>query len=197
MPIAGIAGDQQAATIGQACFTPGMSKNTYGTGCFMLMNTGKKPSPFENGLLTTVAWSRDQEAVYALEGSVFIAGAAMQWLRDELQDDRLPPDAKISRNQVERQRRCLLRARFRRTLEHRTGTWTPAGASFGLTRGTTLARSISLAPPWKRSPSKPEMLDAMEEDSRSSSAPASGRRACANEFLMQFQADRNHGGRSG
>lgn len=86
IPLAGVAGDQQAATFGQVCYQPGLAKNTYGTGCFLLMNTGEKPVPSNAGLLTTVAWrlSKNQPIVYALEGSVFIAGAAVQWLRDEL-----------------------------------------------------------------------------------------------------------------
>ena len=84
VPIAGDLGDQQAATFGQACFTPGMAKNTYGTGCFMLMNTGEKRVPSQNGLLTTIAWGIDGKVEYALEGSIFVAGAAVQWLRDEL-----------------------------------------------------------------------------------------------------------------
>ena len=84
IPIAGIAGDQQAATFGQACFAPGMAKNTYGTGCFMLMNTGGTPVPSRNGLLTTIAWGVDGKVEYALEGAIFVAGAAVQWLRDEL-----------------------------------------------------------------------------------------------------------------
>ena len=84
-PIAGIAGDQQAALFGQACFTPGMAKNTYGTGCFLLMNTGEKATPSRNNLLTTIAWRVGGKTEYALEGSVFIAGAAVQWLRDEMQ----------------------------------------------------------------------------------------------------------------
>ena len=85
IPIAGIAGDQQAALFGQACYEQGMAKNTYGTGCFLLMNTGEKAVPSENGLLTTIAWGVDGKVEYALEGSVFIAGAVVQWLRDELQ----------------------------------------------------------------------------------------------------------------
>jgi glycerol kinase len=87
-PIAGIAGDQQAALFGQACFTPGMVKNTYGTGCFLLMNTGDKPVVSKNNLLTTVAWRIGNKTEYALEGSVFIGGAVVQWLRDELQHER-------------------------------------------------------------------------------------------------------------
>lgn len=85
VPIAGIAGDQQAALFGQTCFQPGMGKNTYGTGCFLLMNTGGKPVPSANNLLTTIAWKIGSETTYALEGSVFIGGAVIQWLRDELQ----------------------------------------------------------------------------------------------------------------
>jgi glycerol kinase len=86
VPIAGIAGDQQAALFGQTCFKPGMAKNTYGTGCFLLMNTGTEAVPSKNNLLTTVAWKLgDKPMEYALEGSVFIGGAVMQWLRDELQ----------------------------------------------------------------------------------------------------------------
>ena len=84
IPIAGAAGDQQAALFGQACFDPGEAKNTYGTGCFLLMNTGKKPVFSKNGLVTTIAWGMDGGVDYALEGSIFVAGAAIQWLRDEL-----------------------------------------------------------------------------------------------------------------
>ena len=91
IPIAGIAGDQQAALFGQACYEQGMAKNTYGTGCFLLMNTGEKAVPSENGLLTTIAWGVDGKVEYALEGSVFIAGAVVQWLRDELQITRMRP----------------------------------------------------------------------------------------------------------
>ena len=83
-PIAGIAGDQQAALFGQACFESGMVKNTYGTGCFMLMNTGEKAVKSDNGLLTTIAWGIDGKVEYALEGSIFVAGSAIQWLRDGL-----------------------------------------------------------------------------------------------------------------
>lgn len=84
VPIAGIAGDQQAALFGQACFERGMAKNTYGTGCFMLMNTGEKGVASKNGLLTTLAWGIDGKVEYALEGSIFVAGSAIQWLRDGL-----------------------------------------------------------------------------------------------------------------
>ena len=83
--LAGILGDQQAALFGQACVEPGMAKNTYGTGCFVLLNTGNKPHPSRNRLLTTLAWRREDTTEYALEGSIFIAGAVVQWLRDGLQ----------------------------------------------------------------------------------------------------------------
>src|SRR5690242_14176229 len=92
IPIAGIAGDQQAALFGQACTTPGMVKNTYGTGCFMLMNTGTRPIPSKNNLLTTVAWRIGNRTEYALEGSIFIAGAVVQWLRDGLEFFRTSPE---------------------------------------------------------------------------------------------------------
>src|SRR5205814_906125 len=92
MPIAGIAGDQQAALFGQACTKPGMAKNTYGTGCFMLMNTGTKRIASKNNLLTTVAWRIGDHTEYALEGSTFIAGAVVQWLRDGLEFFRAAPD---------------------------------------------------------------------------------------------------------
>ena len=84
IPIGGAAGDQQSALFGQACFSKGDAKNTYGTGCFLLMNTGEKPVFSENGLVTTIAWGLDGKVNYALEGSVFVAGAVIQWLRDEL-----------------------------------------------------------------------------------------------------------------
>jgi glycerol kinase len=90
IPVSGDAGDQQAALFGQGCFKEGMAKNTYGTGCFMLMNTGRKPVNSNNGLLTTIAWGVDGRIEYALEGSIFVAGAAVQWLRDEM---RLIKDA--------------------------------------------------------------------------------------------------------
>ena len=84
IPVSGAAGDQQAALFGQTCFTAGEAKNTYGTGCFLLMNTGERPVFSSNGLLTTIAWGVDGKVNYALEGSIFVAGAAIQWLRDEM-----------------------------------------------------------------------------------------------------------------
>ena len=98
VPIAGVAGDQQAALFGQACFEKGMAKNTYGTGCFMLMNTGEKAVQSEHGLLTTIAWGINGKVEYALEGSIFVAGSAIQWLRDGL---RMLKDAKDSEKYAE------------------------------------------------------------------------------------------------
>ena len=95
IPIAGMAGDQHAALFGQCCFAPGMAKNTYGTGCFVLMNTGNKPVKSENGLLTTIAWKLDGRTTYALEGSAFNAGSAIQWLRDELGLIKTPQEADL------------------------------------------------------------------------------------------------------
>ena len=101
IPIAGIAGDQQAALFGQGCFKKGTAKNTYGTGCFMLMNTGKKPQFSNNGLLTTIAWGLNGEVHYALEGSIFIAGAAIQWLRDGLEIIKSAPESEKLAKEVE------------------------------------------------------------------------------------------------
>ncbi|NJE06746.1 glycerol kinase, partial [Thermococcus sp. M36] len=101
IPVAGIAGDQQAALFGQMCTQPGMVKNTYGTGCFMLMNTGEKPVPSNNNLLTTVAWQINGKTQYALEGSVFIAGAVVQWLRDGLKIIRSSAEVETLAKEVE------------------------------------------------------------------------------------------------
>ena len=108
MPIAGIAGDQQAALFGQLCTQPGMVKNTYGTGCFMLMNTGEKAITSKNNLLTTIAWQIDGKTEYALEGSVFIAGAVVQWLRDELKIIRHLPKIEALAAQVKIRKVCIL-----------------------------------------------------------------------------------------
>ena len=112
IPIAGIAGDQQAALFGQMCTQPGMVKNTYGTGCFMLMNTGEKAIASKNNLLTTIAWQIDGKTEYALEGSVFIAGAVVQWLRDELKIIRTSAEVEKLAAAGKRQRWCLHRSRF-------------------------------------------------------------------------------------
>lgn len=188
IPIAGIAGDQQAALFGQACHEVGMAKNTYGTGCFMLMNTGKKAVTSKSGLLTTIAWGLNGEVNYALEGSVFIAGAAIQWLRDGLKIVDDAPDSEYFSDKVKDTGGVYVVPAF-------AGLGAPywdmyaRGAVFGLTRGTTKAHFIratleSLAYQTK------DVLDAMENDS---GVPLKALRvdggASANNLLMQFQSD--------
>ena len=188
IPIAGIAGDQQAALFGQACHAPGMAKNTYGTGCFMLMNTGTTPVESKAGLLTTIAWGLDGKVEYALEGSVFIAGAAIQWLRDELKIIDESPDSEFYAMKVEDTDGVYVVPAF-------AGLGAPywdmyaRGAIYGLTRGTTKAHLIratieSLAYQTR------DVLDAMEKDSGISlTALRVDGGASANDLLMQFQAD--------
>ncbi len=188
IPIAGIAGDQQAALFGQACHKKGMAKNTYGTGCFMLMNTGKDAIASESGLLTTIAWGLNNEVYYALEGSVFIAGAAIQWLRDGLKIIDSAPDSEVFASKVDGTDGVYVVPAF-------AGLGAPywdmyaRGAIFGLTRGTTKEHFIratleSLAYQTK------DVLSAMEKDSgvSLSSLRVDGG-ACANNLLMQFQSD--------
>lgn len=188
IPIAGIAGDQQAALFGQACFEQGMAKNTYGTGCFLLMNTGEKGVQSEHGLLTTLAWGIDGKVEYALEGSVFIAGSAIQWLRDGL---RMFPESSDSEQYAERvdsTKGVYLVPAF-------VGLGSPywdsnaRGAMFGITRGTTKEHFVratleSLAYQTK------DVLDAMKADSGIdlTSLRVDGG-AVENKFLMQFQSD--------
>ncbi|SNY90175.1 glycerol kinase [Cohaesibacter sp. ES.047] len=135
-PISGMAGDQQAALFGQTCFTEGMAKNTYGTGCFLLMNTGEKAVKSENGLLTTIAWGIDGEITYALEGSIFAAGSAIQWLRDGLRMFRESRDSELYATRVLSSEGVYMVPAF-------VGLGAPywdsevRGAFFGLTRGTT------------------------------------------------------------
>ena len=188
IPIAGIAGDQQAALFGQACYEVGMAKNTYGTGCFMLMNTGNKPVSSKQGLLTTIAWGLDGEVIYALEGSVFIAGAAIQWLRDGLKIIDEARDSEYLAMKVDDPEGVYVVPAF-------TGLGAPywdmyaRGAIFGLTRGTSKAHIIratleSLAYQTK------DVLAAMEKDAKISlKALRVDGGACANNLLMQFQAD--------
>ncbi|WP_186670961.1 glycerol kinase GlpK [Sporosarcina sp. BP05] len=187
-PIAGIAGDQQAALFGQACFESGMVKNTYGTGCFMLMNTGDKAVKSEHGLLTTIAWGIDGKVEYALEGSIFVAGSAIQWLRDGLRMFRNSSDSEKYAKRFESTEGVYVVPAF-------VGLGTPywdsevRGAVFGLTRGTEKEHLIratleSLAYQTK------DVLDAMEADSGISlkMLRVDGG-AVGNDFLMQFQAD--------
>jgi glycerol kinase len=188
IPINGVAGDQQAALFGQACLGEGMAKNTYGTGCFMLMNTGERLVYSKNGLLTTIAWGINGKVEYALEGSVFIAGAAVQWLRDGLKMIKNAPESEEFAKKVEDTGGVYVVPAF-------AGLGAPywdmyaRGAVFGLTRGTTDAHLIratleSLAYQTK------DVLTAMEQDSGISlSALRVDGGACANDFLMQFQSD--------
>jgi glycerol kinase len=188
IPIAGVAGDQQAALFGQACFSEGMAKNTYGTGCFMLMNTGEKAVRSENGLLTTIAWGINGKVEYALEGSIFIAGSAIQWLRDGL---RMIKDAKDSEGYATK----VASTDGVYVVPAFVGLGTPywdsdvRGAVFGITRGTSKEHFIratleSLAYQTK------DVLSAMEADSgiELKTLRVDGG-AVKNNFLMEFQSD--------
>ncbi len=186
--IAGVAGDQQAALFGQTCFEPGMAKNTYGTGCFMLMNVGEKPIYPNNGLLTTIAWGLDGKVEYALEGSVFVAGAAIQWLRDELKVVDASPDSEYFATQVKDTNGCYVVPAF-------TGLgapyWDPyaRGAITGLTRGVNKYHIIR-ATLESLAFQTADVLTAMEEGSgvKLNALKVDGG-ACKNNFLMQFQSD--------
>ncbi|SHF38693.1 glycerol kinase GlpK [Desulforamulus putei] len=188
VPIAGVAGDQQAALFGQACYQPGMAKNTYGTGCFMLMNTGDKLYDSKNGLLTTIAWGLDGKVEYALEGSIFIAGAAIQWLRDGLKVLEEAPDSEYFASKVADTDGVYLVPAF-------AGLGAPywdmraRGAIVGLTRGTTKEHIIRAALDSLAYQTK-DVLGAMEADSniKLQALKVDGG-AVANNLLMQFQAD--------
>ena len=188
VPIAGIAGDQQAALFGQACLSPGLAKNTYGTGCFLLMNTGTNAVASRNNLLTTVAWKRGDTLDYALEGSVFIAGAVVQWLRDGLQIIRLASDVEALASQVADNGGAYFVPAFAGLgAPH----WDPyaRGSIFGLTRGTTgahLARAALESIAFQSA----DVLDAMQKDAgiTLNELRVDGG-AAANALLMQFQAD--------
>ncbi len=188
IPIAGIAGDQQAALFGQACTKPGMVKNTYGTGCFMLMNTGTKPIASKNNLLTTVAWRIGGRTEYALEGSIFIAGAVVQWLRDGLGLIKTSAEVEALAASVSDNGGVYLVPAF-------AGLGAPhwdqyaRGLVAGLTRGTTsahLARAALEGIAYQVH----DILDAMQADSgiKLKELRVDGG-ACANNLLMQFQAD--------
>ena len=188
VPIAGIAGDQQSALFGQACFESGMAKNTYGTGCFMLMNTGDQAVASEHGLLTTLAWGVDGKVEYALEGSIFVAGSAIQWLRDGLRLIESAPQTEGLATQVDSTDGVYIVPAF-------VGLGTPywdsdaRGAVFGITRGTTKEHFVratleSLAYQTK------DVLDAMIADSGIDlKALRVDGGAVENDFLMQFQSD--------
>ncbi len=188
VPIAGAAGDQQAALFGQTCFRAGEAKNTYGTGCFLLMNTGEKPVFSKNGLVTTIAWGLDGKVFYALEGSIFVAGAAIQWLRDNMRMIDSSVDSEYMANKVHGTHGCYVVPAF-------TGLGAPhwdqyaRGTIVGLTRGTNknhiiraTLESIALQ--------VCDVIDAMRADAgvELKALKVDGG-ASANNFLMQFQAD--------
>ncbi|MFY4774118.1 glycerol kinase GlpK [Metabacillus sp. RGM 3146] len=188
VPIAGAAGDQQAALFGQACYKEGMAKNTYGTGCFMLMNTGEKAITSKHGLLTTIAWGVNGKVEYALEGSIFVAGSAIQWLRDGMRMLKNSKDSEAYATRVTSTEGVYVVPAF-------VGLGTPywdskvRGAVFGLTRGTSKEHFIratleSLAYQTK------DVLDAMEADS---GIPVKMLRVdggvVKNNFLMEFQSN--------
>jgi len=188
IPISGIAGDQQAALFGQACFKKGSAKNTYGTGCFMLMNTGEEPQFSKNGLLTTIAYGLNGKVNYALEGSIFIAGAAVQWLRDGLELIKDAKETEDLANSIEGENPVYVVPAF-------AGLGAPywdmyaRGAIFGLTRDTGKAH-IAKATLEALAYQTKDILKAMEDDSGIllKNLRVDGG-ACANNHLMQFQAD--------
>jgi glycerol kinase len=188
IPIAGIAGDQQAALFGQGCVEPGASKNTYGTGCFLLLHTGSKPVASRAGLLTTVACGPRGEPAYALEGSVFIAGAAIQWLRDGLGAIAKAGDSEaLARSVPDAGGVTLVPAFVGLGAPH----WRPdvRGAVFGLTRGTTRAHLVRAALESIALQSR-DLVEAMEKDAgRRVRALRVDGGAAANDLLMQIQAD--------
>lgn len=188
IPIGGAAGDQQAALFGQTCFNPGEAKNTYGTGCFLLMNTGEKPVFSDNGLVTTIAWGLDGKVTYALEGSIFVAGAAIQWLRDEMRFIDSASDSEYMAKKVEDTNGCYVVPAF-------TGLGAPhwdqyaRGTIVGLTRGVNKCHIIratldSLAYQVY------DVLKVMEADSgiKLTALRVDGG-ASSNNFLMQEQAN--------
>ena len=188
IPIGGAAGDQQAALFGQTCFTPGEAKNTYGTGCFLLMNTGEKPVFSKNGLVTTIAWGLDGKVNYALEGSIFVAGAAIQWLRDEMRLIDSSPDSEYMAQKVKDTNGCYVVPAF-------TGLGAPhwdqyaRGTIVGITRGVNKYHIIR-ATLESLCYQVNDVLQAMRADSglELASLKVDGG-ASANNFLMQTQSD--------
>ena len=188
VPLGGAAGDQQAALFGQTCFAPGEAKNTYGTGCFLLMNTGDKPVFSQNGLVTTIAWGLDGKITYALEGSIFVAGAAIQWLRDGLRLIDSSSDSEYMARKVPDANGCYVVPAF-------TGLGAPhwdqyaRGTIVGLTRGVNkyhIIRATLEAMCYQVN----DVLGAMRADSgiQLASLKVDGG-ASANNLLMQIQAD--------
>ncbi len=188
IPIAGAAGDQQSALFGQTCFKPGEAKNTYGTGCFLLMNTGEKPIFSQNGLVTTIAWGFGGKVEYALEGSIFVAGSAIQWLRDQLKIVDSAPDSEYAAKKVPDTNGCYVVPAF-------TGLGAPywdayaRGAIVGLTRGVNRYHIIR-ATLESLCYQTYDVLKAMEADSgiQLAALKVDGG-ASANDLLMQIQAD--------
>lgn len=188
VPIAGAAGDQQAALFGQTCFKPGMAKNTYGTGCFMLMNTGSTLYDSKNGLLTTIAWGIEGKVEYALEGSIFVAGSAVQWLRDGLKLIDAAPDSEYIASKVNDSEGVYVVPAFV-GLGAPYWNMTARGAILGLTRGTTKAHVVRATLDSMAYQTK-DVLSAMEADSaiKLQALKVDGG-AVVNNILMQFQAD--------
>ena len=188
IPISGIAGDQQAALFGQACFQPGMAKNTYGTGCFMLLNTGDQAVASQNGLLTTIAWGLKGKVTYALEGSIFVAGSAVKWMRDTVELLREASETERYAMSLDSTEGVYMVPAF-------VGLGTPywdskvRGAIFGLTRGSSRAHLIRATLESVAYQTK-DVLDVMEKDSGIGlSALRVDGGMVPNNFLMQFQSD--------
>ena len=188
IPIAGAAGDQQAALFGQTCFHPGDAKNTYGTGCFLLMNTGEKPVFSKNGLVTTIAWGLDGKVNYALEGSIFVAGAAVQWLRDEMRLIDSSPDSEYMANKVKDTNGCYVVPAFT-VLGAPHWDQYARGTIVGITRGVNkyhIIRATLESLAYQTN----DVLQAMKADSGIDlSALKVDGGASANNFLMQSQSD--------
>jgi glycerol kinase len=191
IPIAGVAGDQQAALFGQCCLDPGMTKNTYGTGCFLLMNTGKEPKRSGSGLLTTIAWGIDGRVEYALEGSVFIGGAVVQWLREELKLIDSSAESEVLASSVEDSNGVYIVPAF---VGLGAPYWDPyaRGAIFGLTRGANRNHLVRAALESIAFQTK-DVVDCMCQDSGLTLPELRiDGGAAANNLLCQFQADILH-----
>ena len=188
VPIAGIAGDQQAALFGQACFEPGSAKNTYGTGCFMLLNTGESPVPSQKGLLTTVAWQVGGKTTYALEGAVFVAGAAVQWIRDGLKAIQSSAEVEALMRQVPDTDGVYLVPAF---VGLGAPYWDPRarGIIIGLTRNSSIAHVARAAVDAMAYKTR-DVLQVMQEEANLAltTLKVDGG-AAANAMLLQFQAD--------
>ena len=190
IPILGVAGDQQAATVGQACFAPGMMKSTYGTGCFALLNTGEKPVSSQNRLLTTIAYQLDGKPVYALEGSIFVAGAVVQWLRDGLRVIRAAHETQALAEQADPAQNVILVPAF---VGLGAPYWNPdcRGAVFGLTRNSGPAEFAKAALESVGYQTR-DLLEAMQADWQGAGAKATLRvdgGMSASDWAMQFLSD--------